>query len=85
MKTLQVKIVYLLFTTDAWHNPSTNDILGIFSSKELAIKQAYKTAKLNDDDPLSDDDILNLENIGQTQGRDNNFIIQDFNINESLY
>ncbi|MBF0576047.1 hypothetical protein [Dysgonomonas sp. GY617] len=67
--------VILFYSCKAWHNRDSMD-LGVFTDKN-AFEQYLKDMKK--DKKLSNDDIKELENIGQTQGRRLNYqIMKEF-------
>jgi hypothetical protein len=70
------KQVFILYNTDAWHSKESKQLLGIFTSKEKAIMFANGFYHLDGD--------FNYElfHQGQTQGLDENFIIEKDFINK---
>lgn len=79
-----MKTVYVLFETDEWHTEDSQSILGVFSSKENAVKAAQK---LNDPDvfEFTQIDWDNLLQFGQTQSNNAcQFIIEPQIIDEII-
>ena len=59
--------MYLLLSTDLWHTRKSEKLLAICETKEKAIELAIKHSE-KDGLKMTSEDILNLKNIGQTQG-----------------
>ncbi len=69
------KIIYFVFTTDAWLSHKSKCLTNAFENKEKALKFIKNDAKKYGDD-LSKNDITNLLLINQTQGRNENYLIE---------
>lgn len=68
----------ILFTCDEWHSHSSKDIIGIFNDEE-----AYNQyiIDMQNDRKLNKDDVKNLREYQQTQGKDMNYLIETFALN----
>lgn len=73
--------VYLLETRDAWNTYKSAEIVGIYSSIKSAIRMA-KNIAARDKNPLSEYDKQCLSEIFQTQGREVNFTITNYKLND---
>lgn len=73
--------VYILETRDAWNTYNSADIVGIYSSIKSAIKMAKKVATKNNA-PLTEYEVQCLWEIQQTQGRNENFTITGYRLND---
>lgn len=69
------KIVFLLQIGDRWLSTDSLSNVAICTNLEQTIYLAKQDAQNNDDDELSDEEIEELLNYCQTQGRDNNYMI----------
>jgi hypothetical protein len=67
--------VFAVFTTDAWHSTNSMSLMGLYSSKVLAV-DAIREDLGKTSFPLSLGDEQMLEVYGQTQGREENWLIQ---------
>ena len=74
----------LVYETDAWHSYASRDVIGVCTTFANCMKVIRKNIKENDREKLSDDDKWNLENIGQTQGREYNYFIEEVEKNVLL-
>lgn len=73
--------VRILFTTDAWHNHSSKVMIGVFTRMDKALKAAGEHAKQSEEGEISGHDLELLQDIGQTQGRGENYIIETRELN----
>lgn len=74
-------MVFAAYRTDAWLSYASRDLLGLYTTQELAIQRIEKETE------LSEDDKWNLINLGQTQCRqdeDENFVIEPTEIDVDL-
>ena len=75
--------MYILYSTNEWHEHSSKEVLGIFKKKEFLVSELKsalrKTIELDD---LSEDDENSLLTIDQTQGRTINFLIEEYELNK---
>jgi hypothetical protein len=75
--------MYILYSTNEWHDHSSKKVLGIFKKKEFLVSELKsalrKTIELDD---LSEDDENSLLTIDQTQGRTINFLIEEYELNK---
>lgn len=72
------KNVILLYSTDAWHSNSSQELIGAFSDQDKLDKYLSKMEQAN---KLTDEDMMMLANHGQTQGRDTNYLIETEKLN----
>lgn len=70
--------VIILYSTDAWHSHSSEEMLGIFSDRGKLNEYLQKLSK---DVGLTDYDMELLQSINQTQGREANYRISTEKIN----
>lgn len=73
--------VYAVYETDSCLSYASRDLLGIYSTKNKAMKRIKSKTELDDNDRW------NLENINQTQCRENddkNYMIECITVNEDL-
>lgn len=75
-----MKNIYILSITDAWHSHSSKETIATYSTKKKAINGASVWAS-NKEKPLNSESVEELENINQTQGRVTNYIIEEFSLN----
>ena len=71
-----MKQVFILLSCDAWHSRWSKVNQGVFSTKEKLMKYA-KTF-------LDSDDLNDLKEFNQTQGKDTNYSIDTYTLNERL-
>lgn len=76
--------IYIVYSTDAWLSFRSRDVIGICNSIKNCVKVVQSCIKRRSYSSLSKDDKWNLENILQTQGRENNFHIEEVQINELI-
>ncbi len=73
--------VYILYQTDAWNSRESEQVLAICSRNSKAVVFAGKNAhELGEE--LSAHDYEMLEEIGQTQGRETNYLIMPITVDE---
>lgn len=76
-------MMYIVYSTNQWHEHSSKDVLGVFQKKEFLISELKSALKkIIDIDDLSEDDEANLFTINQTQGRTINFLIEEYEFNK---
>lgn len=68
------KFVFSVGCGDAWLSYSSITPIAIATTREKAIELIIQDAEKNEIE-LSDYDLYNLREIGQTQGKDTNYII----------
>jgi len=59
--------IFLIYKTDVHHSYASRDLIGVGTTKRMAIKLCREQAK-KEHQTFSEDDLYNLENISQTQG-----------------
>ena len=59
--------MYLVYKTNAWHNYDSRVVIGLATSKEIAIEICTKYAE-NEFQTITEEQVFNLSNISQTQG-----------------
>ena len=72
----------LLYTCDAWHSQGSMSLQGIFTD-EKAFKQYLDDMRKDKKNKLSREDIQELCQYNQTQGRDLNYLIEIEDLNPS--
>jgi len=74
--------IYLVYSTDAWHSYSSQDLIAACDSKDQAINMIGMYAKAKGE-AIDSDDLYNLSNLNQTQGRegDEEYIIEEVQLN----
>ncbi len=75
-----MKKVFILFTCDQWHTNESRRIITVGSSLEWCHKTAKQHAEA-ENDPLSKEDLERLKDTNQTQGLDENYLIEEFSLN----
>jgi hypothetical protein len=70
--------IVIVSSADAWHSHSSKEIIGVFRTKETAVKRTVKKFK------LSEDDRTMLDAHNQTQGRETNYIIDTYPTNQFI-
>jgi len=78
-----MKEVLLVFTTDAWHSYSSFELIGVCSTIENCIRLIESDIRKNNYEEFTDNDKNYLKMIKQTQGRDINYDIQSWNVDDS--
>ena len=76
--------VFVLFWCDLHHTHDSKRIAGVFESFNKAFDGANKFAKMSKEGRISIDDNLLLKRINQTQGRNENYIIEEWEINKLI-
>ena len=76
--------VFVLFWCDLHHTHDSKRIAGIFEDFDLAFKNAKTFSKLSSEGKISKDDLYLLEYYGQTQSRNENYIIEEWEINKLI-
>ena len=77
--------MFILFQTDQWLSNSSKEVVGVFDKAEYAVECLKSHLnKTLDDDQLSSDDERNLLLINQTQGRDINYLLEEYKTNTIL-
>lgn len=70
--------VLLFYECDAWHSRDSMNLKGVFSGM-FALEDYL--AKMLENDEIDEDDITQLRRHGQTQGRQDNFMIETETLN----
>ncbi len=78
-----MKEVLLVFTTDAWHSYSSFELFGVCSTIEKCISLIKSDIRRNNYKEFTDDDENCLKMFKQTQGRDTNYNIQSWGVDDS--
>lgn len=76
--------VFVLFSCDSHLTHNSKRIAGIFEDFDKAFKGAKKFSKSSEEGRLSIDDKLLLKRIDQTQDRNENYIIEEWDINKLI-
>ena len=76
--------VFVLFWCDLHHTHDSKRIAGIFKDFDKAFDGAIKFSKSSEEGRLSIDDKLLLKRINQTQDRNENYIIEEWEINKLI-
>ena len=76
--------LFVLFWCDLHHTHDSKRIAGIFEDFDKAFDGAIKFSKSSEEGRLSVDDKLLLKRINQTQGRNENYIIEEWEINKLI-
>ena len=76
--------VFVLFWSNSHHTHDSKRIAGIFEDFDKAFDGAIKFSKSSEEGRLSVDDKLLLKRINQTQGRNENYIIEEWEINKLI-
>jgi hypothetical protein len=72
-----MKTIFVVYTCDAWHSHASKRIFGVFTTKNKAILALSKVPE------LSKNDMKKLcEFSHQTQGLDENFILEEIELNK---
>ena len=59
--------MYLVYKTNAWHNYDSRVVIGLATSKEIAIEICIEYAE-NEFQTMTEEQVINLSNSCQTQG-----------------
>ena len=59
--------MYLVYKTNAWHNHDSRVVIGLATSKEIAIEICTEYAE-NEFQTITEEQVFNLSNSYQTQG-----------------
>ena len=73
-----MKTVFLLSSCDAWHSYSSFRTIGVFSTLKILVRYLKKY------DQLTEQDILQIISIGQTQGRGVNYCAERLRVNPNF-
>jgi hypothetical protein len=73
-----MKKVFVVFSSDQWNN--YHKFLGVYTTKKKCVKQIIA----HSNNTLTGNDLYNLENLNQTQGRLNNYEIISRPLNQNL-
>lgn len=76
-----MKKIVILYTCDAWHNYTSNSPIGVFTEKFKAVNFAKLHASKSEEGKLDKHDVFLLSTIDQTQNRDENYIIEEWELN----
>ena len=82
MNTKTEKLI-CIYTTDAWHTRASRTPIAIADNKQIALSLIISYIETTKGEPLSEDDIYNINNIYQTQGYagEVEFLLSAININ----
>ena len=70
-----MKKVFVLSSCDSWHSYSSFRTVGAFSTLKILVGYLKKY------DKLTEQDIVQIIAIGQTQGRDVNYCVETLSVN----
>lgn len=70
-----MKTVIIVYVCDAWHSQQSKSFFGVYSTKTKAIAAAKKHGK------LSPSSVSSLSSFNQTQGLDENYILDEATVN----
>ena len=73
--------VYILYQTDAWNSHESEQVIAVCSTRQKAIELADRNA-IETQEKLSKHDLEMLEEIGQTQSRQTNYLIEPIIVDE---
>ena len=76
--------IYLVYTTDAWNNYSSRKIIGVCTTLANCMKVVRADVREGDKEKLSEDDKKTLDCYRQTQGREENYDIEEVEKNTLL-
>jgi len=76
--------VFVLFWCDLHHTHDSKRIAGVFESFNKAFDGANKFAQMSKEGRISIDDNLLLTRLKQTQDRNENYIIEEWEINKLI-
>ena len=76
--------IYLVYTTDVWHSYSSRDIIGVCTTFLNCMKVIRAHVKNLKRERLSGDNEYDLEKYHQTQGREENYDIEEVEKNTLL-
>ena len=76
--------IYLVYTADAWNNYSSREIIGVCTTLANCMKVIREDIRKGDKEKLSEDDKKTLEYYRQTQGRIENYDIDEVDKNTLL-
>ncbi len=79
-----MKKIFLLFYTDQWNSTESKRIIAATTSHDKAVKMINIYIGAENDDPLGEDDLDNLNRINQTQGREINYLIEEITVNQLI-
>lgn len=74
-----MKTVTIIYTCDAWHSHNSKSILGVFTTKEKAINAISRH-----NNKLTISDISALSAFNQTQGLEENYLLDSATLNPTL-
>ena len=77
-------MILILSTTDAWHSHESKSFLGIFNDDEILKEYVIDHALESEDGGITDHDADLLFSIKQTQGRSENYIIDEEELNPAF-
>ena len=73
--------IYLVYTTDAWNSYSSRELIGVCTTLANCMKVIRADVSEGEKEKLSEDDKKMLERYRQTQGREENYDIEEVNKN----
>jgi hypothetical protein len=73
-----MKKVFLLYSCDAWHSYSSFRTVGVFSTLKILVRFLKKY------DRLTEQDIVQIISIGQTQCRKINYCVDTLEVNPTF-
>lgn len=73
--------IYLVYTTDAWNNYSSRELISVCTTLTNCMKVIRADVREGEKEKLSEDDKKTLERYRQTQGREENYDIEEVNKN----
>ena len=76
--------IFVVNTTNAWHNPSNRDMIGLCTTFDNCMKVIRADIRKHKKEKLSDFDKEFLESHRQTQGREENYEILELEKNVLL-
>ena len=66
-------MIYLFYSTDAWHSVSSKELLGVYDDEKKLYDDVFKV--------VTKDQFRELVSFQQTQGYETNYMIEEFEKN----
>jgi hypothetical protein len=70
--------LWLVFRTDAWHSNDSKKLAGVYDGKDAAIEAVDYVS------PLSLEDRRLLQLVNQTQGQEENWLLEPVHLNDPI-
>lgn len=80
-----MKKIILIYRTDNWHSVNSKTLIATSDKMTTSVSLIKEWIEAGELEPLSKGDVDNLYQLSQTQGREDNFVLEVVGVNEFVF